>query len=272
MFKHYLLSPLLLFAHFLSFADEKNNSNAEIAYRDTNSTYLQIFVQYADIEEMIKDELNIGFTKSEKKSAYTLVTRKAYDHGQPEIINFNPGHYKIKFDNNGPQNVIIQKDKLNIITLKVTKGKLRFAYINDKKTTVENSATIRNRATYTGITTQKCSEIKEYKAGNYYIEVNTLPPSIFIMDIAYSFTTDINIPKPGKLVIDFPDGVSDVVIYDISGADWKEILHIEKAYTEQNPLLIQPATYIIAWMKNNRRTEKDLIIRAEQVTTISMKE
>lgn len=269
-----------------AFADKKKSRDFQISYRDTNSTYLQIFIQFMDSDQQIKDEFTFSFVYQENgKYKGTEVTRSKFGGAQPEIIPFNPGLYDIHFEGSEYPDMSIKENKLNIITLKVHLGKLSFVYRGATKEKVKNKAIVNRRFSTDATILQDCGDILEYKHGTYYIEINTLPTSKFTIDMRFGILNEINIEKPGKLIIDSIVGATAIQVeqpyYTGSELDfelgkekvnWELLIRIRKEYTKQDPLLLQPNTYKIKWTRNNNRYEKEINLSSEQTVKISLKE
>lgn len=120
-------------------------------------------------------------------------------------IEIEAGAYTINVGNSTDytKTVDIKPNELNIVTIKVNPSSLGFAYLNNKNRPVkEYQAFVSNRFSQTReVTTQPCEKLYFYEPGSYHLEVNTLPPTMYFLDLEIGVTKLVNIPETGTLNI-----------------------------------------------------------------------
>lgn len=125
-------------------------------------------------------------------------------NGIPEAIEIPAGRYNITFpgSSNGASNVTISADKNNKVEIVVSNGTLAFQYdTNPNRPITEYTALVSRRFEDRSVTTQPCDTILPFQPSNYHIEINTLPPTLYNVDINFGMVTMISLPEPGEVQV-----------------------------------------------------------------------
>lgn len=147
-------------------------------------------------------------TKSEVKSIYRNVTGR-----EPDPIKMDPGIYDITIPGSASKalNVQIHPNMVNHVTIAVGKASLAFQYPTNRKRPVkEYTALVSKRFERGPVVKHACDEQLEYEPTNYHIEINTLPPLMYNIDLIFDHMKVVAIPEPGEVQITNPDYVGKV--------------------------------------------------------------
>ncbi len=117
----------------------------------------------------------------------------------------------------GRSNLLIRNREIktgttNKIYITVDDASLRFSNATSpNKPLKAYEASVRRIFPETGVVQmQNCAEQKMYEPGNYHLEVNTMPPLVFNVDITFGDISEIMIPEPGTLQIDNTDRIGQI--------------------------------------------------------------
>ena len=176
--------------------------------------------------------------------------------GNPDLQTIPSGTYHVLVagrSNLMARNVIIAANEKKKVTIKVTSGSLRFAYLGKPNRPVSEftAVVVRRFADDRAQTTQKCTAEPQYEPGNYYVEVNTTPVFRRNFDIDFGATTQIDIPEPGW--IQFTNAApleSKVVLYQPLGDGFASFLRVDiTGDPTTQKIRLQPGTYEARWVK-----------------------
>jgi hypothetical protein len=144
----------------------------------------------------------------------------------------------------GVNNVKIEPNKKNKITVTVLPASLSFAYADaPKRPITEFVARVTERNKPQGrVQDQKCTQALEYEAGNYHIMINTFPQIDRNVDLDFEETI-ITIPQPGFAKFVYDGNLNSVTIYKQEGDRFLSYKSIDLNDPSSKPLRIQPGEY-----------------------------
>jgi hypothetical protein len=148
--------------------------------------------------------------------------------------------------------IVVQPNKKNRVTVKVSNGSLRFRYEDAPDRPITEFDAIVNIRFEPGPTIrQRCTAELEYSPGNYYIEVNTMPISRFNTDIDFGAVTEIQIPQPGYVQFTNTTPKGRVSLFAPLGNRFVRFtdLNITGNQTSQR-VQLKPGAYEVHWKKN----------------------
>ncbi|HPI54292.1 MAG TPA: hypothetical protein PLU10_06330, partial [Chitinophagaceae bacterium] len=122
----------------------------------------------------------------------------------PDPQSIDPGTYNFivtGYSDLIAKNITMVEGKLNKVTIKVTEGSLQFRYIGNRNRPIEFNAVVNRRFAAGATILQKCSEKLYYEPGTYYVEINTIPPTKFSVDLTFGAIYELQIAEPGQLQI-----------------------------------------------------------------------
>jgi len=168
-------------------------------------------------------------------------------------IEIESGAYTINVGNSTDytKTVDIKPNELNIVTIKVNPSSLGFAYLNNKKRPVkEYQAFVSNRFSQTReVTTQPCDKLYFYEPGSYHLEVNTLPPTMYFLDLEIGVTKLVNIPETGTFSISNTTPAGKVELFYQDGNIYKPFYNINvTGNPAQQSAEILPGLYQVRYM------------------------
>ena len=138
-------------------------------------------------------------TQKEIKSVYRNVSG-----GEPEPIKIQEGTYDIFIpgSNAKASNVVIGASKANKVYIKVGRGGIAFYYPTAPKRPVkEYLALVSKRFEGGPVVKHKCDEELPYDPTNYHVEINTLPPTTYNVDLNFNEIRLLEIPEAGTIEI-----------------------------------------------------------------------
>lgn len=248
----FITTSLVLFSND-SNAQSKQRNTIEVDYRDTIGTYAQIFLEMADTNIAIKDEsvfkLTLKTEKSKDRKIFTIKTNTNFS----ETFKIEPGLYDVQFAKQTYKNILIKDDSLSMIRFKLYMGNLMIRYLNDSNTIMPNTAKVYKRYSTEDGMIQPCSMLKKYMPGTYYIEVNTLPVTKFMIELGYCENYEIQLPKPAKVMITIPKDVENMKVYEKNSDELIYVYTFKENHTTANPLCLQPSLYMLEWEYNKQK-------------------
>ncbi len=229
-----------------------NTPPAKVVVEDAASTSISVYFTngkgkyYSTEPDMIIKDSKTG---KEVKHQLRTVDFK----GNPESIDINSGTYDILFPGsvNRALNVNVTANKNNKIEVVVTTGTLSFQYANNPNRPVkEYVALVSKRFEDRSVTSQKCDEIKAYEPANYHVEVNTLPPSLYNIDLVFGALSPITLPEPGTIQIDNTDNIGRVEYWRELGDQFVRFYEMSiYGDTENQKADFKPGSYEIRYVK-----------------------
>ena len=201
-------------------------------------------------------------------------------NGNPDAqTNLPVGTYNIALSSKktlGLNNVKIEQNKKNKITVTVKPASLSFAYDNaPERPIVEFMARVTERNKAQGrVQDQKCTAALEYDPGNYHIMINTFPQIDRNTDIDFDETI-IQIPQPGFVKFTHDDKTRVVVLYKQEGDRFLSFHTLDLKDVDTQPLRIQPGAYQAHYHKGPggaSASEKVItfLVKATQLTTVDL--
>lgn len=124
--------------------------------------------------------------------------------GAPDPILLASGTYDIQIPGSKAtaRNVHIQPNKLNSVTILVGHGSIAFHYpTNTRRPVEEYQALVSKRFEGGPVVKQACDTELPYDPTNYHVEINTLPPLIYNVDVGFNEVKLLAVPEAGKVVI-----------------------------------------------------------------------
>lgn len=138
-------------------------------------------------------------TQKEIKSVYRNVSG-----GEPSPIQVPEGTYDIVIPGSKAKasNVTIAANKTNKVYIKVGRASLAFHYSTAPKRPVkEYIALVSKRFEGGPVVKHRCDEELPYDPTNYHVEINTLPPTIYNVDLNFNEVKLLDIPEAGTLEV-----------------------------------------------------------------------
>lgn len=138
-------------------------------------------------------------TQKEIKSLYRNVSG-----GEPEPIKIGEGTYDIVIPGSKAKasSVVIAANKANKIYIKVSRGSLAFYYTTAPNRPVrEYLALVSKRFEGGPVVKHKCDEELPYDPTNYHVEINTLPPTVYNVDLNFNEPKLLAIQESGTIEI-----------------------------------------------------------------------
>jgi hypothetical protein len=154
-------------------------------------------------------------TNKEVKSVFRNVTG-----GVPEPIKMPVGIYDIIIPGSKAKatNVVITAGNNSKVTIKVGRGALAFHYPTAPNRPVkEYTALVSKRFEQGPVVKHKCDEELPYDPTNYHVEINTLPPLVYNIDVDFNNVKMLEIPEPGTIQITNMDNTGKVQFWQQLG-------------------------------------------------------
>lgn len=174
----------------------------DVQSEDAAATSLKVYFTdgkgtfYRTEPEMIIKNASSG---QKLKSAYRNVIG-----GEPVPIELPAGTYDIEIpgSESAAHNVVIEANKTNKVFILAGQGSLAFHYpTNQDRPVREYRALVSKRFEGGEVITQPCDEVRLYDPTNYHIEINTLPPLSYNIDLAFNAVKVVAVPEPGTIKI-----------------------------------------------------------------------
>jgi hypothetical protein len=217
--------------------------------KDTNGTFVKLYFTDGN-GKFYKNNIDVLFENVETKQLIKLVERKVDANGNPIAVQINfDGKVIIKLHNTLGllvNNIIIQKNKINNIAVKVPKGSLIFTYQSNRNKPVLHKATVikkydANTAPPLIISTKDKTELDP---GEYLIEMDMLPKFALSTKVNFGEITEVQVPQEGQITIDFTKKIADVTLLYRNGDALTKFYVIKtNGDRELKQLLLKPGTY-----------------------------
>ncbi|MBK7689916.1 MAG: hypothetical protein IPJ31_01950 [Bacteroidetes bacterium] len=255
-----LIAVLFVFGFYNSYADAARDSiHLSVQYRDTIGTYIQIFIKDSVTLEELPNQIAFEFTDSSGKSQ--KYTRVLNINNFPEISNFVSGNFSIRTQLYIYKNIAIRRNKVNILTILYPRPSLQFKYLNGGQAPVVNQALVSKRYCEENCTLlQNCNTVQIYPAGDYKVEINTIPKSVFFIELFFGDRYEIQIPKPCNFIVSNLTGIDSVKLYYQKQDSWYLCKEIDRVYRNEDALLLQPGPYLLVWKKHDVVYEKKIYV------------
>jgi hypothetical protein len=142
----------------------------------------------------------------------------------------------------------------------------------------EYIATVTRRHLPSPTTSQHCDQEAQYRPGNYYIEVNTLPVSRFNVDVEMATVTEIRLPEPGFLLLTNVNAAVSIALYRQlydaqKGWHFREFHHIDLDSGKQQRLQINSSkNYETHWKdKSGREHITKFEVRPNEIAEVDLR-
>lgn len=213
-------------------------------------------------------------TGKEVKKFYRTVDA----NGTPDGQNIPAGNYTLLVGNRKnfrAKSVTVLPNNKNKVFIIATNGTLSFKYTNDYTRPMnEFTALVKKNFEPGPVITQPCEQQKQYEAGNYHIELNTLPISRRNLDIDFGADFIVEIDEPGYVSITNTGAMGKASLYYQNGDMFSKFYTMD---ITGNPALqkiqLQPGPYEIRYKDNGvfqstmEKTVK-FMVRSNTVTEI----
>ena len=199
--------------------------------------------------------------------------------GNPDPQSIASGTYDIQIGGRKDllmRHIEIAAHKKNIVTVKVANpmGTLHFRYTDvpnrpvkefDALVSIQDSSAMSSAK-------QNCTEEREYRPGNYYVEVNTIPVSRFNVDIDWGSITEIQINEPGFLSLHCNMVSGPIPLYYQLGNKFVAFRNIQPTTSDkQDKTPLRPGVYEAHWKdKRGNRKVTRFEIKSNSVTEIEL--
>ncbi len=186
---------------------------------DAEKTGLQIFFtdgkgKFYDTQPQIK--ILESTNKNEVKSTFRNVSG-----GQPQIIEIDPGSYDIVIPNTRASalNVPIVPNKTNKVYIIAGRGSIAFIHPTAPDRPIDQYRALVSQRFVKGspVVNHPCTEELPYEPSNYHVEINTLPPLIYNVNVAFSEIKLLSIPEPGMIEITNKTNFNEVQFWHLLG-------------------------------------------------------
>lgn len=175
---------------------------------------------YVTQEDADKTSIEIYFTNGQGKFYWTeprvrvlnagsdsevMVFNRHVNGQQPAQVEIEAGVYDFVIPNSrsSAPGVTIAPNKVNKVYIKIVQGSLAFYHPEDPKIAISQyDALVSKRFDRNSpVVRQRCDDILSYDPANYHIEINTLPPLVYNLDIDFTSIKMVAIPQPGYIEI-----------------------------------------------------------------------
>lgn len=198
---------------------------------------------YTAVETAEKTTMEVYFTDGKGKYYHTEPLMKIMDNasgkeikelyrnlsgGEPVPIPMPAGVYDIIIPGSKSKavHVAISANKTNKVYIKAGTASLAFDYSTKPNTPVkEFKAYVSQRfGTTRAVTAQPCDTMLPYEPANYHVEINTLPKSVFNIDLNFNELKIITIPTPGTFQILNTSPMADIQLWYQLGNEYVPFL------------------------------------------------
>ncbi len=216
---------------------------------ESNETKLQVFF-VDDNNKYYNSKPTITITDPSTKQIVKSFERSMGTDGQPIATKIDlDGKFTVSVLGQKDivlENVLIEKNKLNKIILKVTKGTLIFTYQNNRARPVDHQAVVVTRfaAKKKDPVYMKCTEQIMFEPNEYYIEVDILPKYTLHTEVSFGATTEVQLPQEGRMTINNVTNVGAIILYYQMGDTYQEFKTLSAIGDGSKlDLLLRPGLY-----------------------------
>lgn len=174
-----------------------------VTTEDADKTYVEIYFTNGQ-GKFYWTEPRIQVLNSEDKSE--LMTFNRHVNGQqPAKVEMEAGTYDFVIPNSlsSAPSVNIEANKINKIYIKIVQGSLAFYHPEDPKIAISQYTALVSKRfeRHSPVVNHPCDEVLPYDPANYHIEINTLPPLVYNLDLDFTSIKLVAIPQPGYIEI-----------------------------------------------------------------------
>lgn len=248
---------------------DSKETTFEVYFTDGKGTF------YHTTPQVILSDAKTG---KEVKRFYRTVDASGNPDPQTDIP---PGDYTITVVGRsggirGNENVPVKLNNDNKATIIVSNGTLHFQYDDGSEPVDEFSAIVVLRSDNGGpLIKQNCSVDLKYPPGNYFVEVNTLPVERHNVDIDFSATSVITVPRPGFVQFMNQNKLGKISLYCPLGDTYVRFYGLDiTGNPPAQKLKLQPGTYQVHYVKDHmpyaQETVKKFTVQSNAVTEITL--
>jgi hypothetical protein len=260
----------LLITPFAIFAKHKMDYSItyKLDYKEAKETLLQLVLIDSLTKDTLTAPIEIAYENQQDSSSKgKMITYDFENINAPQP--FIPALYTFKNNGCTVKDVDIKKNKLNCLTIFLTRGSIEFSYSISDTTPVDFEAKIMfQKYDPQHAIIQDCKKIGYYKLGTYYVEVNTFPISKKHVNVELGKRYTLIIEKPGNLIIDKPSTISALKMYENKFRAWRENKEINLNEKANYTLKIQPGEYKFTWLEDNQLKEAIIIVQSDKTERI----
>jgi hypothetical protein len=233
------------------------NEKPEFKLETKEASNTQLAIYFTDgFGKFYKNKPDISMVNSQTKQEVKRFERDVALNGEPIPVKLDIdgtfdisvlGQKEIRLDK-----VLIEKNKLNIITLKVTNGTLIFTYQNNRARPVNHKAVIVRRFAERKVDPvyMPATQQKMFEPGEYYIELDILPKFVVHTEISFGAITEVQVPQEGEMVINNTVDMGNVILYYQNGDTYEQFYTIKaNGNAEGQQLLLKPGLYKASYKK-----------------------
>lgn len=199
--------------------------------------------------------------------------------GNPDPQKLPAGTYNLSVagsDRTFLRDVVINANSSNKVIITVTNGSLQFAYTgkNAKKPVDKYFAIVKRNFEPLPVVKQRCDTQLLYPPGNYHIEVNTLPPTVYSVDLSFGVTVMLPVAEPGTLVFSNTDNLGKVRLFYPLGDKFVQFHSINiTGDASRQQAELKPGIYQVYYSLGPGLPEKVLTfhIRSNEAVNIELK-
>lgn len=150
------------------------------------------------------------------------------------------------------ENITIQPNMLNTVTIYVSPASLAFYYpTNEKRPVIEYTALVSNRFERGPVTQHACDKQLYYTPGNYHIEINTLPPMMLYLELEENNLKLVSIPETGLLQFTNTNRKGRVELWYLLGDRYVLFYQLNvNGNLEQQNVELRPGIFQARYIKN----------------------
>ncbi len=263
------ITSLLMLVALHSFSQsDVDTVKYKIEYRDSNDTYLKVYFIDKTLSEPISDDIDISIEVDDSTSTkvnYKLILDKRKD---PIPFLLKPLNYTFTSSITGVIHLQLQEKKINTLYIYAKWGELQFRYSKARNTPVNYEAKVYKRKSEKPPTIQKCTDKIAYQPGEYYVEINTIPIYKSAISLAYENLYEIQIQKPGTLLVNSSNETSDIRIYYYVMNDCFEITNVDFNDSNIFPIKLLSYKYKITWKLKGKKQETIFAIKPDETIKI----
>lgn len=245
---------------------------------ESEKTYVEVYF-VTNLGKHYWTEPLVKISNSETKD--TILSFNRHVNGQQvKPIEIPAGTYDFTIPNSksSAKNVNIIDQKINKVYIQVQTGSLAFYHPEDPKVSVSQyQALVSKTFERNGkVTTHPCDETLPYDPSNYHIEINTLPPLMYNLDINFTSLKLVAIPQPGFIQISNLNRIGEVEFYTLRG---NRYIPFHKIMINGNPeeqiLEFLPGRYQVRYYKGAQHSGQgpevvSFTVSRKETTTIHL--
>lgn len=250
---------------------------------------------YTTVENAEKTTMEVYFTNGNGTYYHTEPLMKILDNasgnevkqvyrnisgGQPTPINMAAGIYDIVIPGSMSKavHVVISANQTNKVYIKAGLASLAFNYSTQpNKPVKEFKAYVSQRfGPNRSVTTQPCDTMLPYEPANYHVEINTLPKSVFNIDLSFNELKIITIPTPGTFQILNTSPMADIALWYQLGNEYVPFLTMKiSGRPSSQKVDLLPGFYQVRYFKSPQKPyDKPKVvpfqIKSESTTQITL--